>query len=94
MAAFALAALILAACASSGARAPRDPAPAFTRRWAPYAPEDLNRDVIECADAARRELAEDAASWLEPGDVLRSSLHARTSACMEQRGWVRIRGAG
>jgi hypothetical protein len=89
-----LAALGLAACASSGARAPGEPAPAFTRQWGPYTPEDLNRDVIECADAARRELAEDAARWLEPGDVLRSSLHARTSACMEQRGWVQIRGAG
>lgn len=93
MAAVPLAALS-AACATSGASIPGEPGPVFTRRWSPYTPEDLNRDVIECADAARRELAEDPARWLEAGDVLRQSLYAHTSTCMEQRGWVRIPGTG
>ncbi len=86
-----LAALLVAACAAPGTSSPRDPAPVFTRRWWPYTPEELNRDVIDCADAARLELAAEEARWLEPEDALRRILYARTASCMEQRGWVRIR---
>ena len=87
-----LAALLVAACAAPpGASSPADPAPAFTRRWSPYTPEERNRDVIECADAARLELSAEEARWLEPRDVLRQTLFARTVRCMEQRGWVRLR---
>ncbi len=86
-----LAALLVAACAAPGASSPGDPAPAFTQRWRPYTPEERNRDVIGCADAARLELTAEEALWPEPADLLRQTLFARTVSCMEQRGWIRLR---
>lgn len=87
-------ALWAAACAASGPRAPRQPAPLFTRHWAPYTPEDLNRDVIQCAETARQTLAGEPEGWAEPAEELRRQLYTRTAACMERRGWQRIRETG
>lgn len=82
-----IAALAAAACASPGSRAAEEPPPSFTRGWRAYTPEELNRDVVACAEAARTSLAADAARWREPDATLRRALHERTTACMEQRGW-------
>lgn len=89
-----LVALGLAACASSTPRAAGEPAPLFTRRWGPYTPEELNRDVIQCAETARQTLAGEPERWAEPREALRRELYARTGSCMERRGWQRIREAG
>jgi hypothetical protein len=85
-----LVALGLAACASSAPRASVEPAPLFTRRWSPYTPEELNRDVIQCAETARQTLAGEPELWSESSEELRRDLYARTGACMERRGWQRI----
>jgi hypothetical protein len=82
-----LAALLAGACSSAGSGDALRPAPVFTRSWSPYTPEELNRDVVACAEEARSSLAQEAGSEPASGPRLRRALHERTAACMEQRGW-------
>lgn len=84
----AVVASLAAACAASPPGPETGPPPAYTRSWSPYTPEDLNRDVVECADAARVGLA--AEGWILDASraELRGAFRARATACMEQRGWA------
>jgi hypothetical protein len=77
-----------AACAGPGASVPESPAPVFVRERGIWAPEDLHRDVGECADAARAELTAEPV-WLESErGAAAAELRRRVVACMGERGWT------
>lgn len=87
-----LAALLACGCAFSGTSAVEAPPPTYTRSWRAYTPEELNRDVVECAEGARSSLEQEL-----PGSSrakLRLALRDRTTACMEKRGWTRVSPGG
>lgn len=84
------AALLAGACATAGSDADREPAPAFTRVWSPYTPEQLSRDVVTCAEEARARLVAELGAEPPGPAELRRGLHERTAACMQQRGWRRL----
>jgi hypothetical protein len=79
-----------AACATAGPTPDPRGAPLYTRSWSPYSPEELNRDVVECADQTRTAVSRE--SWILEATrtQLRGTFEARTTACMEQRGWTRV----
>lgn len=83
-----LASWLCLGCASA-APAPGTEAPRYTLSR-PYAPEELNRDVVECSERARSALAPRESLWRESGEALRRALHQATTECMRERGWRRI----
>jgi hypothetical protein len=86
-----LVALLSGACTSTGSEGAVRPAPTFTR-WNPYTAEDLNRDIVVCAEESRSSLtAELGPEPPAPGPELRRALHERTAACMQRRGWKEVR---
>jgi uncharacterized protein (DUF849 family) len=85
------AALLASACAATGSEETRRPPPAFTRAWSPYTPEQLNRDVVDCAEESRNELTPADGAPPPAAEELRRALHERIAACMRQRGWKELR---
>jgi hypothetical protein len=81
------AALAATGCAPAGDAAPEAAAPLFVRVWGVWTPEELNRDVVECAEHSRMTLLSEDWIATQPPAALRRVLRERTIACMESRGW-------
>jgi len=78
-----------AGCAGSEASAPEGGPPLlFVRTRGVWAPEELNRDVSECAEAAREAVLADPKQLGAPPGTARRALRDQVVVCMDGRGWA------
>ena len=63
------------------------PAPRYVPLEASFSAQDLDRDVVVCAERARESVAAGFEGWWIPTAVARQRLRERTSQCMEWKGW-------